>query len=62
MKDDWGSFTRTGRPVAAGQPDWPAYGVAQQTMDLRPGGASQVVSDARISTAHQCGFWAGLGS
>jgi para-nitrobenzyl esterase len=30
----WSSFARDGRPVAAGQPDWPAYGTSRSFMIL----------------------------
>ncbi len=41
MMDYWVSFARTGKPVAKGHPDWPAYGKAQGYMAFaqtpRPG-------------------------
>ncbi len=34
MIDYWSSFARSGRPQAANQPDWPAYGSAHSYMDF----------------------------
>jgi para-nitrobenzyl esterase len=35
MMSYWSSFARTGRPQAANEPDWPAYGAAAAFMDFR---------------------------
>ncbi len=35
MMDYWTSFARTGRPTAAKEPDWPAYGSSRAYMDFR---------------------------
>ena len=35
MMSYWSSFARTGRPQAANEPEWPAYGSAAAFMDFR---------------------------
>jgi para-nitrobenzyl esterase len=34
MNGYWGSFARAGRPMAADEPDWPAYGITGAYMDF----------------------------
>jgi para-nitrobenzyl esterase len=49
----WSSFVRTGKPVAAGLPEWPSYRESKQALRLRPG----VVGMFDAAVAHQCPFW-----
>jgi para-nitrobenzyl esterase len=59
MTQYWGSFIRGGPPSAARSARWPSFNRAQQTLSLRPGGASTLLSDDRIAAEHQCEFWDG---
>jgi carboxylesterase type B len=53
----WGSFVRTGRPTAALSAPWSRYDRARQTLSLRAGGKSALISDAELAAEHQCDFW-----
>jgi para-nitrobenzyl esterase len=47
----WGAFTRFGTPF------WPAYRPGGLIESLRPGGATQPISEAVYRGQHQCDFW-----
>ena len=47
----WGAFTRFDTPF------WPAYRLGGAIESLRPGGATQPISEATYRDQHQCGFW-----
>jgi carboxylesterase type B len=53
----WGSFVRGGRPAAASSATWARYDRTGQTLSLRAGGRSALISDARLAAEHQCSFW-----
>lgn len=53
----WGAFARGGDPNFRGAPNWPTYGSDQKVMQLRSGGASQVITS--LANEHNCGFWLG---
>jgi hypothetical protein len=57
----WGHFIRDGRPRAADSARWTRYNRAQQTLSLRAGGRSVLISDAEIAADHHCGFWDAVG-
>jgi carboxylesterase type B len=60
--DYWGAFIEKGRPSAVGQAFWPRYDTTRLWLSLRTGGRSAVISDARYSAEHHCGFWDSLAS
>lgn len=75
MMDYWTSFARTGKPVAKGEPDWPAYGADEAYMaftgapkpsrDLLPGMYklnNEVVCRRRASGDQPWGWNVGLAS
>jgi para-nitrobenzyl esterase len=51
----WGAFAHSGDPNFRGAPAWPTYGAGQKVMQLRSGGASQVITS--LATDHNCAFW-----
>ncbi|WP_433473843.1 carboxylesterase/lipase family protein [Spirillospora sp. CA-142024] len=53
----WGAFARSGDPNYRGAPAWPTYGADQKVMQLRSGGASQVITS--FAAEHNCAFWLG---
>jgi para-nitrobenzyl esterase len=57
MVDAWGAFVRDHRPHSAGTTPWPSSTHTGQTMSLRAGGASALITDADLGTEHQCDFW-----
>jgi carboxylesterase type B len=60
MVQNWGAFTRSGTPQVADQASWPRVdrpGHRQDTLSLRAGGRSRVISDASYAAEHRCGFW-----
>jgi carboxylesterase type B len=58
MVQYWGAFTRRGTPRVDGQTAWPSYDKKGETLSLRAGGESRLISDARYAAEHKCGFWA----
>lgn len=59
MIDFWSQFVISGKPSAAGQPDWPELDNADSgaRMSLQPDG-NRVITD--FEKKHRCAFWAGL--
>jgi len=57
MVQYWGAFTEHGTPRVSGQTPWPSYNRDGETLSLRAGGESRLISDARYSAEHRCGFW-----
>jgi para-nitrobenzyl esterase len=55
--DYWGAFVKKGRPSVADQARWPSYNRARSYVSLRTAGRGKVISDARYSAEHHCGFW-----
>lgn len=55
--DYWGAFVKKGRPSVADQARWPSYNRTHSYLSLRTAGRSRVISDARYSAEHHCGFW-----
>lgn len=51
----WATFARTGNPSFRGAPTWPVYGAQGRVMQLRTGGASEVITS--FQQAHNCAFW-----
>ncbi|WP_171074716.1 carboxylesterase/lipase family protein [Nonomuraea basaltis] len=51
----WGAFAHDGNPNFRGAPAWPVYGTGQKVMQLRTGGASQVITS--LAADHHCDFW-----
>ncbi len=75
MMDYWTSFARTGKPVAAGEPDWPAFGSdayymrfaggPQPSKDLLPGMyrlMNQTVCRRRVQGDQPWGWNVGIAS
>ena len=55
MQADWGTFSRTGSPIAAGGPAWPRFrDGSEQIEDLSPAGV-EITSD--YAQRHRCAFW-----
>ncbi|HEV2782726.1 MAG TPA: carboxylesterase family protein [Actinophytocola sp.] len=57
MVDAWGAFVRDTRPGSAGPARWPSFSRTAQTMSLRAGGHSRLVSDSDLGAEHNCDFW-----
>jgi carboxylesterase type B len=59
--DYWGTFVKRGNPNTGDEPRWPRFRPATGglTLSLRSGsdGHTQVITDARYSAVHHCGFW-----
>lgn len=53
----WGAFARSGDPNVQGQPAWPRFDAADRVMQLRTGGAGEVITG--YAADHHCGFWLG---
>jgi para-nitrobenzyl esterase len=53
----WAAFARNGDPSVKGAPAWPTYGTAGRVLQLRTGGASQVITT--LPQEHNCAFWNG---
>jgi para-nitrobenzyl esterase len=51
----WAAFAHSGNPNYRGVPVWPTYGTDQKVMQLRTGGASQVITS--FAAEHNCAFW-----
>jgi carboxylesterase type B len=60
--DYWGAFVKKGHPSATDQAHWPSYNRTHAYLSLRTAGRSTLISDARYSTEHHCGFWNSLTS
>ena len=60
MKRAWGAFVHGERPHTWGLPNWPRFDRTDRVMSLRAGGKSTVITDRKIASQHQCGFWDGL--
>ena len=58
MVDAWGAFVRDTRPDSAGPTHWPTFSRTSQTMSLRAGGSSVLISDTELAAEHNCDFWA----
>ncbi len=56
----WGALTRFGVPFVPFQALWPAYRPGGRIQSLRPGGATQPISEAEYAAQHKCAFWASL--
>ena len=50
------NFARTGKPAAAGLPEWPRYSDPTKVMWMEPGKTALV----NASEVHHCGFWKSL--
>jgi para-nitrobenzyl esterase len=57
MKRYWGAFASTGTPHVPGQAAWPLHDARRYVLSLQAGGDSVAISDAALSTEHQCSFW-----
>jgi para-nitrobenzyl esterase len=57
MAEMWTTFARTGRPAAAGQPDWPAYDLVRRPL-MRIDAACEVIYD-RYAAERE--MWKALG-
>ncbi|MBO0871197.1 MAG: carboxylesterase family protein, partial [Micromonosporaceae bacterium] len=53
----WGSFVRSGVPVAPASSPWPVYNHTGLTLSLRAGGASTPISDGEFTAEHNCDLW-----
>ncbi|MEV6106490.1 carboxylesterase family protein [Streptomyces sp. NPDC051940] len=53
----WGAFAHSGDPNTGRAPTWPVYGAAHNVLQLRTGGASQVIHT--FEADHHCAFWLG---
>jgi para-nitrobenzyl esterase len=53
----WGSFVRTGHPMARDSAPWPRYDQTTRFLSLRAGRTSTAISDAQFAAEHNCSFW-----
>jgi para-nitrobenzyl esterase len=53
----WGSFVRTGQPVARASTPWPATNGTALTLSLHAGGQSTLSTDQQVATRHNCDLW-----
>jgi carboxylesterase type B len=53
----WGSFVRTGYPVAWFSAPWPPVNHTGLTLSLRAGGHSTLITDREVAAEHQCDLW-----
>lgn len=51
----WAAFAHNGAPDFRNAPPWPLYGEKHNVMQLRSGGASQVINT--YAADHNCAFW-----
>ncbi len=56
----WGALARFGRPSVPFQARWPAYRSGGSIQSLRPGGATQPITETEYGAQHKCAFWESL--
>jgi len=54
----WTNFIKNGNPNGAGFPDWPAYRLDTDVLQLKPGA---IATGTDVGTEHKCPFWNSLG-
>ncbi len=57
MKRYWGAFVLRGAPEVSGQAAWPSNDTSRAVMSLQADHDSMLISDATLSSEHQCSFW-----
>ncbi|KRA25278.1 hypothetical protein ASD65_13245 [Microbacterium sp. Root61] len=61
MVDLWLSFVQTGTPSVEGGPEWTTFAEGREVMELKTADAGGLEMVDTFETAHNCGFWNGLG-
>lgn len=54
----WTNFVKKGDPNGPGLPDWPAYNLTTDVLQLAPG---NVTTGTDVGAEHKCAFWNSLG-
>jgi para-nitrobenzyl esterase len=54
----WTNFIKTGNPNAKGLPEWPAYSLTTDVLQLAP---NAVTTGVDVGAEHKCPFWNSLG-
>jgi para-nitrobenzyl esterase len=58
MLSYWTNFIKNGNPNGKGLPDWPAYNLTTDILQLAP---NAVATGIDVSAEHKCPFWNSLG-